>query len=55
LVETFARSRKGQLRVDVNEQNAGASAFYESMGFQVAGRSPLDRQGRPYPLLHLVR
>lgn len=39
--------------VDVNEQNAQGLAFYLHMGFSVQGRSPLDGQGRPYPLLHL--
>ncbi|MEO9964893.1 MAG: GNAT family N-acetyltransferase [Reichenbachiella sp.] len=40
-------------RVDVNEQNQQAVEFYLYMGFQIAGRSPLDGQGEPYPLLHL--
>jgi putative acetyltransferase len=48
-----ARQLKGPLTVDVNEQNPEAVAFYRAMGFDVAGRSPLDGQGRPYPLLHL--
>lgn len=39
--------------VDVNEQNAKAVAFYRHLGFEVTGRSPLDDQGRPYPLLHM--
>ncbi|WP_067218830.1 acetyltransferase [Stappia indica] len=39
---------------DVNEQNAGAAAFYERLGFTITGRSERDDQGRPYPLLHLV-
>lgn len=41
-------------RVDVNEQNAAATRFYERNGFEVDGRSPTDEAGRPYPLLHLV-
>ena len=41
--------------VDVNEQNEAAIAFYRHLGFVVTGRSPLDDQGRPYPLLHLRR
>lgn len=41
--------------IDVNEQNAGARAFYERMGFAVVGRSGRDGTGRPYPLLHLRR
>jgi putative acetyltransferase len=40
-------------RVDVNEQNPSAAAFYDRRGFEVIGRSALDDAGRPYPLLHL--
>ncbi|AJC22031.1 GNAT family N-acetyltransferase [Pandoraea pulmonicola] len=40
-------------RVDVNEQNPQALAFYRREGFDVVGRSELDGQGRPFPLLHL--
>lgn len=43
------------LTVDVNEQNAQAVAFYRHMGFVETGRSPTDDDGRPYPLLHMVR
>jgi len=48
-----ARKLKGALKVDVNEQNPRAVAFYLSNGFVVSGRSPLDSQGLPFPLLHL--
>jgi putative acetyltransferase len=48
-----ARKLKGKLQVDVNEQNPKAVAFYLNNGFIVAGRSPTDSQGRPFPLLHL--
>lgn len=41
------------LTTDVNEQNFGAAGFYLRMGFEAIGRSPLDGQGRPYPLIHL--
>lgn len=41
------------LTTDVNEQNAQAVGFYEKMGFKRTGRSELDGQGRPYPLIHL--
>jgi putative acetyltransferase len=40
-------------RVDVNEQNPEALGFYASRGFVQVGRSELDGDGRPYPLLHL--
>lgn len=39
--------------VDVNEQNLQALGFYKKRGFQVIGRSELDGQGKPYPILHL--
>ena len=48
-----ARALYGELTVGVNEQNAAARAFYESCGFVVEGRSKLDEQGRPYPLLRM--
>lgn len=49
----FAVSEMGAILVDVNEQNPRAIGFYERMGFRVFGRSPLDGQGRPFPLLHM--
>lgn len=52
LVE-HARQIKGILRVDVNEQNPNAIRFYIANGFHVIGRSPLDSDGRPFPLLHM--
>jgi putative acetyltransferase len=39
--------------VDVNEQNPQAACFYREMGFEVFGRSELDAQGNPYPLLRM--
>jgi putative acetyltransferase len=47
--------RRGDLTVDVNEQNPAAVGFYEALGFAVVGRSPVDDAGRPFPLLHLRR
>ena len=44
----------GATLVDVNEQNEQAVGFYLKMGFTVTGRSPLDGQGKPYPLLHMA-
>ncbi|MCC5979825.1 MAG: acetyltransferase [Salinarimonas sp.] len=41
------------VRVDVNEENWPARAFYARLGFQPTGRSRLDACGRPYPILHL--
>lgn len=43
----------GLTEVTVNEQNPRARGFYEHMGFQVVRRTPLDEQGRPYPLLYM--
>lgn len=45
----------GATAVDVNEQNPGAKGFYEHMGFWVTSRSPLDEQGRGFPILHMER
>ncbi|WP_323064227.1 acetyltransferase [Aeromonas jandaei] len=53
LVE-HAISQCGATLVDVNEQNEQAVGFYQKMGFAVTGRSPLDGQGKPYPLLHMA-
>ena len=46
---------KGRLKVDVNEQNPGALAFYLKCGFTQVGRSELDGSGKPFPLLHLAQ
>lgn len=48
-----ARRSRGQISVDVNEQNPEAVGFYLDYGFIQTGRSPLDGEGRPFPLLHL--
>jgi putative acetyltransferase len=48
-----ARELRGELTVDVNEQNPAACRFYEACGFVVEGRSELDSTGRPFPLLHM--
>jgi putative acetyltransferase len=48
-----AQELKGELTVDVNEQNPAACRFYEACGFVVEGRSELDSTGRPFPLLHM--
>jgi putative acetyltransferase len=52
LVE-HAQAMRGELTVDVNEQNPAARKFYESCGFFVEGRSEFDEAGRPFPLLHM--
>jgi putative acetyltransferase len=48
-----AQELKGELTVDVNEQNPAARRFYEACGFVVEGRSQVDSTGRPFPLLHM--
>jgi len=40
-------------KVDVNEQNPDAIGFYQRMGFVQTGRSALDEQGNPFPLIHM--
>lgn len=50
---TNAIAHAGVCELDVNEQNPGACVFYQRMGFEVVGRSPLDGEGRPFPLLHM--
>ncbi|KQY80406.1 acetyltransferase [Brevundimonas sp. Root1423] len=49
-----ARSLHDSLSLDVNEQNPRAVGFYERLGFERTGRSPIDDQGRPYPLVHMA-
>ncbi|SFD80746.1 acetyltransferase [Pseudoalteromonas denitrificans] len=53
LLTKNAIEKQGAVKVDVNEQNGQALGFYEHLGFSVVGRSPLDGQGKPYPLLHM--
>jgi putative acetyltransferase len=48
-----ARRLKGPLTADVNEQNSQAIRFYKACGFRITGRSDVDSQGRPFPLLHM--
>jgi putative acetyltransferase len=47
-IENFDASK-----VDVNEQNPDAIRFYQRMGFVQTGRSALDGQGNPFPLIHM--
>jgi putative acetyltransferase len=54
LVE-YALERYPELSTEVNEQNLEARGFYERLGFEYCGRSAVDNQGRPYPLIHLRR
>src|SRR5262249_51361311 len=49
----YAIDLKGDIELDVNEQNPGAVQFYKECGFSVIGRSEKDGLGKPFPLLHL--
>ncbi len=51
----YAFKQHGVMHVDVNEQNPKARIFYEKLGFKVVSRSAQDKQGRPYPILHMER
>ena len=44
---------RGATKVDVNEQNPSALAFYQAKGFRITGRDETDDAGRPFPILHL--
>ena len=54
LLVAHAIEQGGATQVDVNEQNEQAVGFYLKMGSTVTGRSPLDGQGKPYPLLQMA-
>jgi putative acetyltransferase len=54
LLIRLARSLRGPLSVDVNEQNVQALKFYLACGFSIVRRSQTDHDGRPFPLLHLA-
>jgi putative acetyltransferase len=53
LLLEHAHRLKGPLEVDVNEQNLAALRFYLARAFEIVGRSAVDTQGDPFPLLHL--
>jgi len=54
LLAAHAIKEQGATKVDVNEQNEQAKGFYLHIGFSIIGRSPLDGQGKAYPLLHMA-
>lgn len=54
MLSAYAIKEQGASKVDVNEQNQQALGFYQHLGFKVVGRSPVDGQGKPYPLLHMA-
>jgi putative acetyltransferase len=52
---TYAVALHPFLTTTVNEQNAQALGFYAQMGFRPTGRSAVDDEGRPYPIVRLRR
>jgi len=52
LVNMAVKNHKA-IFVDVNEQNPGARAFYEKLGFVEFGRTEMDEQGNPFPIIAL--
>ncbi|WP_318376210.1 GNAT family N-acetyltransferase [Enterobacter sp.] len=53
LLLRHAINELGADELDVNEQNPQAVNFYKKNDFITIGRSEVDGQGRPYPLLHM--
>ena len=49
----FAIKSENMKRVDVNEQNPNAIKFYQSKGFKIIGRSEIDSDGKPFPIIHM--
>lgn len=54
LVDMAVRTH-GAAFVDVNEQNPEARAFYEKLGFVEFGRTEMDEQGNPFPIIEMRR
>jgi ribosomal protein S18 acetylase RimI-like enzyme len=54
LVKHAAR-RKGALSVEVYEANVSARSFYRKVGFVETGRREFDDEGRPLPLIRMMR
>lgn len=50
-----ASAQSLHLEVSVNAQNRQAVAFYEAVGFDAYASSPIDDDGRPYPILRMRR
>lgn len=49
----YALEKLGCTKVDVNQDNQQALAFYNRFGFATQRVSPTDGFGKPYPILHL--
>jgi putative acetyltransferase len=50
---SFAATLHPVLDTEVNAQNEQALGFYRHLGFMETGYSPLDDQGRAYPLIRM--
>lgn len=50
----FAIDQLQVTKVDVNEQNEKAVAFYQRMGFRIVKRNETDGLGKPFPILEMV-
>ena len=51
----FAFNDKHVRKIDVNEDNKEAYAFYLNRGYRVVGRDAVDADGKPYPIVHLQK
>lgn len=51
----FAEQTQNIKKVNVNEENLPALAFYLHLGFKIVGRNELDGNGKPHPLLFLQK
>lgn len=53
LLNKFAIERLNTCKVDVNEQNEQAVAFYKKTGYKVVARTEVDGLGKPFPILQM--
>jgi len=53
LLNKFAIDQLNTCKVDVNEQNEQAVAFYKKLGYKVVGRTEVDGLGKPFPILQM--
>lgn len=51
----FAINNKHIRKIDVNEDNKEAYAFYLNRGYRVVGRDAVDANGIPYPIVHMEK
>jgi putative acetyltransferase len=53
MLNKFAIDQLNACKVDVNEQNEQAVAFYKKLGYKVVGRTEMDGLGKPFPILQM--